>query len=394
MDKVKYLNNIIAFVGFIILNFICWRVFFAPSNGVFKLFTPMYGLSLIATLLFAVLVIVMIFQLHNNKNIISGIWLTVFTLVIFAILYYVVFWNLIGKFGIAYFSPYSLIEAGGTGAEIWNARENSSLAILYTMTSFIFIAYIWNFGFENFPWEQNSKMVQGISKVFAISFFGTFLYIILFHPHVTALFVPKQIYAGVEPWWSNFAMTQSALFHLAWIFPGILLLDLISNSFEGYPLNSIKNKYIKLVVTIAITLVFGFIFMYIAEAVMNYFWYEPFTGGNYTDDPRFRHVHVAEISLFATTSALIIKTYFNNIINKENKWLNFGTRLISIAVLTALIYMFYYSQSIGPWYMDRVSGIGNIDETSLCWSIMSIVLILIHDKFFKAYPVNSLKRED
>lgn len=394
MNKIKYLNNVIGFVGFVVLNFALWRVFFAPSNGVFKLFTPMYGLSLIATLLFSIIVFVMIFQFDNNKNLLRASAFFTGVIVTYLILYYIVFWNLIGKFGITYFSPYSLINAGGTGAEIWNARENSSLAILYTMTSFIFVSYIWHFGFGDFPWEENTKFVKGFSKLLGISFFGTFFYIILFHPHVTALFVPKQIYAGVEPWWSSFAMTQSALFHLAWIFPGILILEMINNTFDGYPLNKIKNRLLKITFTLGIFLIFGFVFMYIAESIMNYYWDEPFTGGNYKDDPRFRHVHVAEIALFAILALLIIKTYFNNLINSQNKWLNFALRLFGIFILTALIYVFYYSDSIGAWFMDKVPGIGNIDETSLCWTIMSIVIILIHDKFFRAYPVKNFRTEE
>jgi len=52
-----------------------------------------------------------------------------------------------------------------------------------------------------------------------------------------------------------------------------------------------------------------------------------------------------------------------------------------------LIYFFYYSETLGPKFVDRVPGIGNIDDTSLCWTIMSMALILAYDKFFNAYPI-------
>ena len=35
------------------------------------------------------------------------------------------------------------------------------------------------------------------------AFFATIIYAIFFHPNVTALFVPKQIFAGVLPWWEE-----------------------------------------------------------------------------------------------------------------------------------------------------------------------------------------------
>jgi len=48
------------------------------------------------------------------------------------------------------------------------------------------------------------------------------------------------------------------------------------------------------------------------------------------------------------------------------------------------VYWFYYSEVPGPVFVDRVPGIGNTDDTSLCWTIMSLALIMVYDKFFKA----------
>ena len=55
--KNNYLLGLIAFVVMIVINFALWRLFFAPTNGVFKLFTPLYGLSLAALFLYAVILL-------------------------------------------------------------------------------------------------------------------------------------------------------------------------------------------------------------------------------------------------------------------------------------------------------------------------------------------------
>jgi hypothetical protein len=389
----NYIKGLIAFICIVILNFIFWRIFFAPTHSIFKLFTPMYGLSLIATLFFIYLAIVDIFEVsfESKNNLGKGVLITIAAVIVLYILYYGFFWNFLGKYGVTYFSPKSIIKAGGTGAEMWNARENSSLAILYVMTAYIWITISWNVGFGNLPCEQESKARKGLAKFFAISFFSIIAYALLFHPHVTALFVPKQIYAGVLPWWEEKAMTSSALYHLGWIFSAIMILIFCEETLEGWPWKNIKsmfkNRLVSGVIIIAISIIVGFVFFNILESIMNYYWDEPFTGGNYTDDPRFRHIHVAEIAGFYLFAIYILKVFFNNFPVKFSKLVNNIIRFIIVGVGGMLIWWFYYSPNIGPKYVDRVSGIGSITDTSLCWTIMSILIILFYDKFFNAFPL-------
>ncbi len=391
-ERFNYLLGIIFFAIFVLINFGLWRFFFAPTHGVMKLFTPMYGLSLVAVFLGCILCLTDIFKLGNDLGKpLRGLALTVGSLAIFYVAYYGFFWSFLGKFGVAYFSPHSLIAAGGTGAEIWNARENASMAVTYLAVAFIFVAIIWNSGLDNFPWEKTTPTVAGWSRFFAVTFFATIIYAVLYHPHVTALFVPKQTYAGVEPWWENVAMTSSSFYHLGWMMMSVAVLTLITETFGGWPLASLPSSggktFLRLLATLALSIGLGFIFFYLLEGVMTKFWDEPFLGGNYTDDPRFRHLHVAEIAVFAIASIYLWQTYFGNWPTRLPILAGHAVRFAIVLLLTGGFWLFYYNQSIGPKFVDRVPGIGNIDDTALCWSIMTVVILLVHRKFFDGWPM-------
>ena len=390
--KNNYLFGLIAFVVMIAINFALWRVFFAPTNGIFKLFTPLYGLSLVALFFYSVILFSDVFGYKNETGSIGrGVALLAGVIVFFYVVYYVFFWNILGKFGITYFSPYALIDSGGTGLEMWNSRENSSLAILYMATALIWVSDIWNAGMGDTPWDGMKRSTVGISKFFSTAFFATIVYAIFFHPNVTALFVPKQIFAGVLPWWEETAMTSSSFYHLGWMFGGLFFIMFLVNCVDGFPFNLFRGdktgSLLGGLAALVISVAGGFIFMYIAEAIMDYYWYEPFMGGNYTDDPRFRHLHTAEIAAFFMLGLVIVKVFFNNVIQSSNKFLNIVARLVVVPAAGMVIYFFYYSETLGPKFVDRVPGIGSVDDTSLCWTIMSLALILVYDKFFNAILV-------
>lgn len=391
--KNNYLFGLIAFVVMIVVNFALWRLFFAPSNGVFKLFTPMYGLSLAAFYFYSVMLVGDVFDWKNETgNVAKGIAPLIVSIVVFYLLYYVFFWNILGTYGITYFSPQAQIATGGTGLEIWNARENSSLAILFVVTALIWVTMIWDSGFGKAPWDGMKKTTIGFSKFFATAFISIIVYAIFFHPNITALFLPKQIFAGVLPWWEGTAMTASSFYHLGWMFSGLFILMFLNDCVEGFPFNLFRTQdrsgsWIGALVALAISVVGGYILMSIAEAIMSYYWFEPFTGGNYTDDPRFRHVHTAEIAAFFMLALMIVKVFFNNVFQPGNKWLAAIVRLVVISAVGMVIYFFYYSETLGPKFVDRVPGIGNLDDTSLCWTIMSMAIILAYDRFFNAFPI-------
>lgn len=350
----------------------------------------MYGFSLVVCYFYSVILVADVFGYKNDSgNLGKGIGSLIGSVVVFYVIYYVFFWNVLGKFGVTYFSPQALIDSGGTGLEIWNARENSSLAILYVVTALIWVSVIWNAGLGDFPWDGLKRGTIGISKFFATAFISIIFYAIFFHPNVTALFLPKQIFAGVAPWWEGAAMTASSFYHLGWMFAGLFLVMFLFDCMDGFPFNlfnkdNSSGSWFGGIIALVIAVVGGYIFMYVAEAIMSYYWYEAFTGGNYTDDPRFRHLHTAEIAAFFMLALSIVKVFFNNVFHSDNKWLAVVVRFVVVVAVGLLLYWFYYSEVPGPKFVDRVPGIGSIDDTSLCWTIMSLALIMVYDKFFKA----------
>lgn len=397
-ERFNYVRGLVFLVVFALINFGLWRFFFAPTHGVMKLFTPLYGLSLMAVLLGCVFCLTEIFSLTNEKRQVRrGAALTLGTLLIFFMAYYGFFWNLLGKYGVAYFSPQSIINAGGTGAEIWNARENSSLAITYLVASFIFVAAIWKSGLDRFPWNDATPAVAGWSRFFAVAFLATVLYAVLYHPHVTALFVPKQSFAGVEPWWEGVAMTSSAFYHLGWMMMGVAVLTLIAETLDGWPLHAMPAiggmAFVRLAATLGLGLGLGFLLFYLLEAVMTRAWGEPFLGGNYTDDPRFRHLHVAEIAVFAIAASHLWKLFAGNWPARAPCPACRAGRLAIVLSLTGALWLFYYGTALGPQFVDRVPGIGNVDETAMCWGLMTVAILLVQQKYFGGWPMRPTANE-
>jgi hypothetical protein len=395
-ERFNYPLGVATFVGFILVNLAFWRFFFAPTHGVMKLFTPMYGLSIVAFLLFCIICLSDIFELNNTQiSLGRGMLLSLASLALFYLVYYGFFWNFLGRFGVTYLSPQSIIRAGGTGAEIWNARENASTAITYLATALIFVTLVWDSGLRSWPWDGVTRPVRGWSRFFAVSFIAAILYTVFFHPHVTALFVPKQSFAGVEPWWEDLAMTSSAFFHIGWMMMAVAVLVLCRNSFEDRPFSLVPEghgkAWARLALALGLAVGLGFVIFYLLEAVMTYYWDEPFLGGNYTDDPRFRHLDVAEIATFAIAASYLWKLYFGNWPRRFPILINYAARLAIVLLLTGGFWFFYYSDSLGPGFVDRVPGIGNIDDTALCWGIMTVVLLLVHDRLFAGWP---LRRRD
>ena len=168
--KFNYLFGLINLVVIFCIVWLLWYVFMNP-NAVMKLYTPMYGFSLVVAFLTAVVLIHQVVDDYPFSQSGSGesglfqkgILLTIVSIILMLFLVYVFFWNFIGKFGIAYFSPQSIIASGGTGAEILVARENACTAIVYYCTAFLWVALFWNVGFKNWPFEGKDTLTGSLN---------------------------------------------------------------------------------------------------------------------------------------------------------------------------------------------------------------------------------------
>lgn len=385
------LVNLVVAFAFV---WLLWYVFLHP-NGVMALYTPMYGFSLIVVLVSSIVLIAKVidgYPLDESAmgDLPRGCALTAAALILTWVLVYGFFWGFVGRFGITYFSPHSIVRAGGTGAEIFNARENASTAIVYVFTAFLWVAMLWSVGFGKWPWREATAGGRALAKLSTVGLLSTIAYVVLFHPHVSYLFYPAQTMAGVEPWWSGFAQTSSAYFNLGLLLCMVLWLVISDLLWEGYPWTLLDGSgeggFARGVAALAGSVVLGAVTYWIVLKGMDFVWYEPFEGGQYTDAPYFRYLHAGEIAGFVILSAFIIKTYFANIVHAGSLAARAGIRTAAAAVGGALFYVFYYSPA-STLLLGKVPGVAQPEDTPLVWTLLFLAVVMIQAEFFRGWPL-------
>jgi hypothetical protein len=394
--KFNYFFGLINLVVIFMIVWLLWYVFMNPDTGM-KLYTPMYGFALVAVFVSSIILMTnlaecssLYHRLVKNENpVAKGVILTIIAFLLMLVLNYIVFWGFLGKLGIAYFSPGSIVASGGTGAEPFAARENASIAILYYFTAFLWITLYWGLGLGRWPWKNDSYGVRVWSRIFTIIFFVNIVYVILFHPHVCYLFYPAQDKAGVEAWWA-FSGTSSAFFGLGLVLCSLFWILSSDLLWEGYPWKMMEKDgegtFAKGIVTFAATLVLGIVTVYILTRIMNIFWDEAFMGGQYTDGPDFRYIHTGEICGFFILATFILKHYFNNFPNLPSIWLRSIIRTIIAMAGGLLIYLFYYSPA-STFFLAKVPGVAQPDDKPLVWTLLFLSIILIQSDFFDGWPL-------
>ncbi|MBW2514925.1 MAG: hypothetical protein JRE21_10210 [Deltaproteobacteria bacterium] len=393
----NYLLGLVNLVAVFFIVWFLWYLFLNP-NTVMKLYTPMYGFSLVVGFMTAIVLLNNVADSYPFPDtstetfgpVARGLLMTGVAVLLMLFVVYIFFWGFIGKLGVAYFSPKSIIASGGMGAEIFNARENASTALVYFFTAFLWISLFWSAGFGRWPWDQAQRSVIAWSRLFAVIFFSTIIYIILFHPHVCYLFYPAQDKAGVEPWWSEFVGTGSAFFGLGLVLCTLFWIVASEHLWEGYPWKYFENEgkgtWWKGFVTFVSTIVMGIIILFILLKIMTYFWDEPFMGGQYTDGPDFRLIHAGEICGFFILASFILKQYFNNFPNLDRLWLRGAIRTFLSIGGGMLFYWFYYSP-LATFFLGKVPGIAQPGDTPLVWTILFLSIVMVQADFFEGWPL-------
>ncbi len=395
--KTNYLLGIATFIGLSAINIAAWYLFFNPK-GIMRLYTPMYGFSMVVILLAMVITVAELFDCWPLRRKagekvlpLQGILLTGITLILTWAVLFGLFNNLIGKFGITYFSPSAIVATGETGTEIFNARENSSTALIYLFAAYIWIAVGWKTSFKAWPWTGDSLATAGFSRLMTVSLFSVLAYTVLFHPHVGYLFSPPQKLAAVAPWWESLADTGSAYYHLGWVVCTIAILIMSKSLWEGYPWRVISREEGSLaggIFTFLGSAVTGFVMMLVMKKGMVMFWGAPFIGGQYLDAPYFRYLHAAEMAGFLILATYVVSIYLGNLLSGSNLMVRILVRTAAVVLIAILLMWFYYAA--GPLFLGTVPGIAQPEDTPLCWSFFMISFVLMHRHFFNAAPMKSL----
>jgi len=397
----NYLLGLINAVAAFFLVWLLWYIFMNP-NAVLKLYTPMYGFALVVTFVAAILTITTIADFYPfgprssvQAPVARGLYLTVAAIVLTMVLFYGIFWGFVGKFGIAYFSPKSIIASGGVGAEFFVARENACTAIVYFLTALIWMTLFWKTGFGLWPWQNADRGMAAWSRFFTIFFFAPIIFSVLFHPHICHLFYPAQTKAGVAPWWDEFAGTGSAFFSLGLVVCVLFWLTAMGMLWENRPFAQLavgKNGFfLKGILVFVVSVLLGIVLVYILTRVMNQIWNEPFTGGQYTDGPDFRFIHAGEIGGFFILAAFILYHYFNNFPNFGGIWLR-GTIRTALSIAGGMVFYAFYYSNLATLVLAKVPGFAQPGDTPLVWTFLFIAVITIHMDFFSGWPL--LRRPD
>ena len=215
-------------------------------------------------------------------------------------------------------------------------------------------------------------------------FAGT-AFVFLFYPHIAYQFMPAQSFMAVEPWWRDWAMTLSSVFHFGWMVPTLVLLYWTNMLWEGRPFSLIKKPWLRGIVTVFCTIIAGILIMFLQNAIMDwYFDTEAFEGGNWVEQPGWRWIHVAEMCMFMAMAGGILYHYFDNWPHRFSLPVRAAIRTIIAVVGGLFIAWLYYA--IGPVFLGTVRGIAQEGDTTLGWAVLFLNLILIHAVFFDGFP--------
>lgn len=368
-------------------TWVLWVLLLHP-NGVLKLYTPMYGFSLVAVLVAVLVAMARVgegwpFRGSRLPAPVRGLLGAALAAGLTALVVHGFFWGFLGRYGVTYFSPRAIVAVGGVGAEFFNARENASTAVVYFAAAFLWVALVASLGFGSWPWRLASPGVRGFSRLSLVTLLAVIAYAVLFHPHVTQLFFPAQTMAGVPPWWADFAQTGSAYFNLGWVMAAVAVLVAADVLWGGWPWRLVGEEGpLRGLAALAGSAAAGAALFAVAERAMTAAWGQAFQGGQYTDAPYFRHLHVAELAGFFVLAAFALDGSFGT--PRGGRARAFRTVLAALA--TAALDRFYYSEA-ATRLLGKVPGVGQPEDSPLVWSLLFLAVALVQRDLFARWPL-------
>jgi AAT family amino acid transporter len=371
------------------LTWALWHLLLDP-NGVVKWYTPMYGFSLVAVLA-AVLVAMgpgadgWPFRSWRAPAPLRGAVAAATAVALTAFVVHGFFWGFLGRWGVTYFSPRAIVAAGGVGAEFFNARENASTAVVYLSAAFLWVTLVLSLGFGPWPWQASSPGVRAFSRLSVSALLAAIAYAVLFHPHVTQLFYPAQIMAGVPPWWAERAQTGSAYFNLGGMLSSVAVLVVVHVIWDGAPWRAIGRgrAAVQGIAALAGSVAIGTALFEVALAVMERAWGEPFQGGQYTDAPYFRYLHAGELAGFLVLATFALDTYFG----APRAWAGRAVRTLLAAGGAGLLYVYYYSEA-ATRMLGKVQGIAQPEDTPLVFTLLFLSVVLVQRDLLDGWPLS------
>ncbi|MBG0776645.1 MAG: hypothetical protein H0S85_09465 [Desulfovibrionaceae bacterium] len=370
----------------------CWYVFFSPT-GLVRLYTPNVGVALVIAMLMSIhwgkdvfgywpLSPAFLEQAHPVKR---GLVLSVVSLGLGALVMFVFYDNLLGRFGPVFLSGPMLAASGGLGQFALTAQENGCFAQIMLNTCVIFCTMGWLTALGGAPWTDDKRLGRGLGLFSTGLLLAALAFAVFFYPHIAYQFYPAQVFMAAEPWWKETAMTMSSVFHFGWMVPALVLFYWTDLLWEGRPWSLIGSTWLRGAVMAAAVVAAGVVLMHAGNAIMDWYWdTEAFIGGATIENPAWRWNHVAEMAMFMHAAAVILALYFGN----GPRFSGVAARALfrtAVAVLGGLALAWLYYE-LGPVLLGTVPGIGQEGDTSLCWTVMLLILMTCQQVFFRGYP--------
>ncbi len=368
-----------------------WWIFFSNS-GIFKLYTPLLGFSLVIWMLLIIMWQAEFFDYWPFSNrflasahplkkggILTGTTLLLYLVLIFGILFFI-----IGQYGVTYFNWNSLTKYGKLGQDVMSTRETTSWSFICLSVPFLWITTILLVGAGKGIWAQSPQPGQGLANWLLVAMLSIPLFLIFFHPHIGSMFYPAQIYTAVPPWWKHLAHTNSAEYGLGILFCTVIVIFITLQLWEGRPWNLVEKQPWRFLFILFGGLVLGFIFFKVQLYIMDYFWDEAYLGGQNDANFGWRYSHTVTMGNFILVPAIILKTYFGQGFSKMKLWQK-GILTTCIAIIAGLIFAWCY-YAWAPTLLGICSGVSHPSENPSAFLVLLIVLLNIQDYFMDGWP--------
>ena len=158
-----------------------------------RMYTPYVGYMVCRWLLILFIWLAYIFDfwpfnhgwLERTHPVVKGLVLTAFCVGAMVLLIDGFFMGLLGRYGIAYFSPERLQAMGLTH---FYAEEYATEAIMMFAAIASWLSPSWVVACENAPWQKLAQPTRGITIAVVTFFLGTIIYFVTMHSHMAILF--------------------------------------------------------------------------------------------------------------------------------------------------------------------------------------------------------------
>lgn len=377
--------NVVLTFGVLML---LWYIFMDP-RGILRWYTPMYGYMYIRWLLIIAIWQAYVFNfwpfrrdwMDTTHPLIKGAMLVGINWAVAALLIWVGFYYLVGKFAIPYFSWPELHKAGMSD---FFAREYAGLAVLMAAAIASWMAPIWPVAFENYPWHGLRQPAKGLTVFAVTSLFTILIYFFTMHAHFHVLFYPWQKFAAAFPWWYEHARTLSGNFSVGWIMCGTIAVWLVETIWERYPFRLIRTQPLRGIVGFGWVLLVALVMFYTFGLLQDLAWGPAVEGAKRLYAPDWRYLHSGELAVMMLVPALILCFYFDNWPHRFSVEVNLAVRTAITVVGTVLLNWIYYK--VSPPLLGTQPGYSHPQQFPMAPVILWIVVMMYHAWFLDAWP--------